>query len=115
MKIWPIALGMTLAFGSGTVHAAIHEHDKAEHQMSVQSAADKATHSAVGVLKAVNLKAGKVQIEHEAISDLSWPSMVMWFPLREPLPTNLKVGDAVRFELIQGKKDQWGIVKVERR
>jgi Cu/Ag efflux protein CusF len=41
--------------------------------------------------------------------------MTMWFALRDPLPKDIKAGDAVRFELMQGEKKQWVIVKIERK
>ncbi|MFZ2162777.1 MAG: copper-binding protein [Sideroxyarcus sp.] len=67
------------------------------------------------MLKSVNAKDGKVLIAHEPIADLDWPSMTMWFALREPLPKDLKTGDAVRFEIMQGEKKQWVIVKIGRK
>lgn len=115
MKTLTLVLGMTLAIGSGMTRAATHEHDMSRHQMSMQMASSEAGHGGVGTLKAVNAKAGKVQIAHEAIADLSWPAMTMWFAVRDPLPQDLKVGDTVRFELMQDKKDQWVIVKIGRK
>jgi Cu/Ag efflux protein CusF len=66
------------------------------------------------MLKAINLKDGKVQISHEAIASLNWPPMTMWFTLYTPLPKDMKAGDQVRFELEQNQ-NKWGISKLERR
>lgn len=115
MKTLTLILGMTLAIVSGMAQAATHEHDMSQHQMATQMASSESGHEGVGVLKAVNTKAGKVQISHEAIADLSWPAMTMWFALRDPLPQDIKVGDAVRFELMQGEKNQWVIVRIGRK
>ena len=115
MKTLTLVLGMTLASGSGMAQAATHEHDTSQHQMAMQMASSAAGHEGTGVLKAVNTKAGKVQISHEAIADLSWPAMTMWFAVRDPLPQDLKVGDTVHFELMQGEKNQWVIVKIGRK
>ncbi len=115
MKTLTLALGMTLAIGSGMAHAATYEHDMSTHQMTMQMASNEVGHKGVGVLKAVNDKAGKVQISHEAIADLGWPAMTMWFALREPLPRDINVGDAVRFELTQGENNKWVIVKIGRK
>lgn len=115
MKTLTLALGMALAIGSGVARAATHEHDMSQHQMAIQMASNEAGHKGVGVLKAVNAKAGKVQISHEAIADLNWPAMTMWFALREPLPQDINVGDAVRFELAQGENNMWMIVKIGRK
>jgi Cu/Ag efflux protein CusF len=97
---------------AGSVHAASHEHGD-HHGEAAQQAA--ATHSGTGVLKAVNAKAGKVQIAHEPIPSLEWPDMTMWFVLKTALPQSLKVGDNVRFEMTQNAKKQWEIVRIERK
>jgi Cu/Ag efflux protein CusF len=109
MKTLTLVLTLTIAAASGMAQAATQEHDVSQHQMSMQPASK---HEGVGVLKAVNEKTGKVQIAHEAIADLGWPPMTMWFAVRDPLPKNLKAGDAVRFELMQGERKQWVIVKI---
>jgi Cu/Ag efflux protein CusF len=41
--------------------------------------------------------------------------MTMWFALRDPMPKDLKSGDAVRFELMQDDKKQWVIVTIKRK
>lgn len=113
MKTLTLAFGMAIAATGGMAHAATHEHDMSQHRTAMQLAASPARHEGFGVLKAVNAKDGGVQLAHEAIADLGWPAMTMWFALRDPLPQNLKVGDAVRFELMQGDRNQWVIVKIE--
>ena len=71
-------------------------------------------HEGFGVLKAVNMDAGKVQIAHAAISSLNWPAMTMWFSLQGPLPKEIKVGDSVSFELKQTPSKEWAITRIER-
>jgi len=112
MKIPALALGMAIALASGMAHAATPEQDASQHQMAMQPDAGRTTHQSQGMLKAINAKAGKVQIAHEAIPGLGWPPMTMWFALHDPLPRDIKVGDAVRFELAQEKSGQWVIVKI---
>jgi Cu/Ag efflux protein CusF len=112
MKTLTLAFIFALLATGTAARAASHEHEH-HHDMATQQAAT--THAGVGVLKAVNAKDGKVQIAHEPIADLDWPSMTMWFTLREPLPKGLKAGDAVRFEIMQGEKKQWVIVKIDHR
>jgi Cu(I)/Ag(I) efflux system protein CusF len=106
---------MTLAIGSGMAQATTPEHDMSQHQIPMQMASSAAGHEGVGIIKDVNPTSGKVLISHEAIADLSWPPMTMWFALRDPLPKDLKAGDAVRFELMQGENKQWMIVKIGRK
>lgn len=112
MKIFVLALGLTLAATTMTTQAASHEHDMSEHQTTAQTAA---RYTGVGVLKAVNAKDGKVQIAHEPIAALGWPAMTMWFALRDSLPMEIKADAAVRFEMIQDEKKQWVIVRIGRK
>lgn len=112
MKTLAIALGLVIAANTEMVLAASQEHDMSQHQMAMHHSADSAKHEGVGVLKAVSAQADKLQIAHEPIVDLGWPAMTMWLPVRNPLPQNIKVGDAVRFELMQGENNQWEIVRI---
>lgn len=112
MNTLAIALGLAIAASGGMANAASQEHDMSQHQMATQMASSEAAHEGVGVLKAVNADAGKVQIAHDAIADLGWPPMTMWLAMRDPLPHDIRVGDAVRFELLQTEKKQWVIVKI---
>jgi Cu(I)/Ag(I) efflux system protein CusF len=108
---------LTLAFffallaTSVLARAASNEHEQ-HHDAPSPQTQQTATHIAAGVLKAINVKDGKVQIAHEPIAALGWPSMTMWFVLRDPLPQGLKAGDAVRFELMLDDKKQWLIVNI---
>ena len=115
MKTLTLALTLTIAVTGGTAQAATMEHDVSQHQMEMQTAASQSKHIGIGVLKALNTVSGKVQIAHEAIADLGWPPMTMWFAMHDPIPQDLKVGDAVRFELTQIETKQWVIVKINRR
>ena len=115
MRTLSLALGMAIAASSGMTLAATHEHDLSQHPISIQPAANPAKHEGSGVLKSVNAKEGKVQIAHEAIADLGWPPMIMWFALHDPLPQDIRIGDAVRFDLIQTEKKQWVIVRIVRK
>jgi Cu/Ag efflux protein CusF len=115
MKTLAIALGMAIAASNGMAHAEDQDHNMSQHQMSMQRAAEPGRHEGIGVLKAVNKEAGKVQIAHEAIADLSWPAMNMWFILNCPLPGDIRVGDPVRFELMQDEKKHWMVVTISRK
>lgn len=108
-------LGALLLLGGSTALAepVQHEHAMAQPAPASQPAENQITHTGVGILKAINLKDGKVQIAHEAIATLQWPPMTMWFALRAPLPAQVKVGDHVRFELKQIDGKTWDITKIE--
>jgi Cu/Ag efflux protein CusF len=111
MKTLTLAFILALLATGTAARASSHEHEH-QHDTATQQAA--ATYAGIGVLKAVNAKDGKVQIAHEPIAELDWPSMTMWFMLQTPLPQNLKVGDKVRFEIVQKNGKQWVIVNIGR-
>lgn len=55
---------------------------------------------AVGVVRAIDAKAAKVTLAHEAIPALKWPPMTMAFKVADPtLLKGLSVGTKVRFKL----------------
>ncbi|BCK87840.1 hypothetical protein MIZ01_1637 [Sideroxyarcus emersonii] len=111
MKAIP-ALAIALLAAAGSVQAANEQSDMPQHPLAMQATAG---HEGIGVLKAVNEQAGKVQISHEPLADLQWPAMTMWFALRAPLPQDIRVGDAIRFELRPGENKQWVIVRIVRK
>jgi Cu/Ag efflux protein CusF len=48
--------------------------------------------------------------EHELVS---WPSMTMWFAVKD-MPHDIKAGDKVHFEMMQGDKKQWMIERISK-
>lgn len=102
------AVLVLLAF-SVTAHAEMHEH---HHDMAQQASS---THQGVGIIKAVNEQAHKVQIAHDAIPSLNWPPMTMWFGMQGALPQDLKAGDSVKFDLQQLDGKNWSITRIERK
>jgi Cu/Ag efflux protein CusF len=107
-----IAFCMTLLASIGLARAASHEpHEIPSHQPSQATT----LHTGTGVLRGINAAAGKVQIAHEPIAALGWPAMTMWFMLKTPLPQDIQIGDNVHFEMMQGDKNQWQIVKISRK
>jgi Cu/Ag efflux protein CusF len=79
--------------------------------------ADKAvagkTHHATGVINSVDLKKSKVNITHEAIASLDWPSMTMNFKVRDKHALNsLKAGEKVEFELSGQSHGEYVITRI---
>lgn len=109
MKTSKLLLILAIALGSGTAYAASAPVKGATHQ---HEAGAQMVHEGFGVIKDVNMAEGKVKIAHEAIPELEWPAMTMWFPLRGALPPGIKAGINVRFEL-QQDKDKWVITHIE--
>lgn len=107
-----LMIGMTTTVpmvGSAYAASPSHNHEEAQH------AQVQAKHEGYGVLKAVNMEAGKVQLTHEAIPSLGWPKMTMWLAFRESLPKDVMVGDSVRFDLEQIQSKEWVITRIERK
>lgn len=113
MKKFTLIFAMALVAASGMANAEMH--DMSQHQMATQPLVSSAMHQAQGVIKAVNVQAQKIQIAHEAIPTLKWPAMTMWFVLRDSLPENIRVGDAVRFDLEQNTAKKWIVTHIEKK
>ncbi|MDX1656712.1 MAG: copper-binding protein [Candidatus Competibacteraceae bacterium] len=61
--------------------------------------------AAEGTIRDIDLRAGKLVIEHGPIAELKWPTMVMDFRLQDPaMAETVQVGDAVRFYLVPGER-----------
>jgi RND family efflux transporter MFP subunit len=74
-----------------------------------------AGHQARGVLNTIN-KDGTVSITHEAIKDIGWPGMTMDFDLaNSALVKGIKPGEAINFEIVERKPDEWIITKLQLR
>ena len=115
MKTSSLAFILAISAALGMTQASAQDHNMSQHQMTMHAAAEPARHEGIGVLKAVNEQAGKVQIAHEAIAGLGWPAMNMWFALNCRLSKDLRVGDTVRFELTQDESKHWTVVAIERK
>lgn len=109
MKTSKLLLILAIALGSGAAYAVPAPAGENGHQ---HEAHGSVKHQGFGVLKSVNAAEGKVKIAHEAIPALEWPAMTMWFPLQGTLPSTIKVGDNVRFEL-QQENGKWVITRIE--
>lgn len=68
--------------------------------MPGMSAPSTAKHGkGVGVIKAIDAKAGTLTIQHGPIPAVSWPAMTMTFKATPPtLLTGLKVGEKIGFD-----------------
>lgn len=103
MKVLGIAGGLAALALLAQPAAAQDDHaghaDQAGHAGHAAPVAAAAI-EAVGVLRAVDAKAGKVTLAHEAIPARKWPPMTMAFKVSDPaLLKDLAVGTKVRFRL----------------
>lgn len=71
-----------------------------------QAAATQSTHTAVGVVRKVDLKAGTVTLAHEPVKSLNWSAMTMGFKVTDrSLLDKLAEGKKVEVEFKQAGKD----------
>jgi Cu(I)/Ag(I) efflux system protein CusF len=82
-----------------TAGAALAD-DMSNMQGMSMSAAPAAKHGkGVGVIKAIDAKAGTLTIQHGPIPAVSWPAMTMTFKAKPAkLLTGLKVGETIGFD-----------------
>jgi Cu/Ag efflux protein CusF len=114
-----VTFAIALLSSIGLAQAASHEHmmdHGTQHNMASGNMADHnmqaSMHQGMGVVKAV--RNGKVQIAHEPIPSLEWPAMTMWFQMDSHTGHDIKAGDRVHFEMMQGEKKKWVIEKIEK-
>lgn len=60
------------------------------------------SYAAKGEVIAVDKAAGKVKLKHEAIAELEWPAMTMFFTVADKTQLDaVKAGDQVEFEFVK--------------
>lgn len=99
MKILGIAGGFA-ALALVAQPASAQTDDHAGHGTHAEGHAAASTIEALGVVRAVDARAGKITLAHEAIPARKWPPMTMAFKVADPaLLKDLAVGAKVRFKL----------------
>ncbi len=95
---------MWQSHGWNAISPSMKMDDKGKMEMSSKS--DKATHNAVGVVKAVDQAKGSVTFAHEPVKSLNWPSMTMACQVKDKsLLDKLPQGKKVSFEFVQQGKE----------
>ena len=95
MKLILMTVAAIAAFSISTlpVQANDSHHPKAEAQKS---------YAVKGEVVVVDKAAGKVKLKHEAVPELEWPAMTMFFPVADKAQLDaLNVGDQVNFEFVK--------------
>lgn len=74
--------------------------------MGKPAAPSAKTHHAVGVVKALDAKAGTVTFAHEPVKSMNWPAMTMTFGVKDKmLLDKLAEGKKVEFDFVQEGKN----------
>jgi Cu(I)/Ag(I) efflux system protein CusF len=67
-----------------------------------QTTDNQKSYTSKGEVVAVSTASRKIKLKHEAIPELKWPAMTMFFKVADKaLPDTVKVGDQVEFELVK--------------
>lgn len=70
-------------------------------------------HEVIGVLDAIDEKAGEVSVAHGPVASLRWPAMTMDFALANPaLVAGLKPGTRVAMEIVERKPGEWVVTRM---
>lgn len=97
----PLLIALALAVGNAVAGEKMN--DMKNMDMGKKSdAAMQATHNAVGVVKKIDLTAGTVNLDHEAVPSLKWPAMNMSFKvLSQELLKDVAVGQKVKITFVK--------------
>lgn len=99
------SLFVALTLGTGAIFAGEKTGDMKGMDMGRPSAVTVKTHKAVGIVKALDEKAGTVTFAHEPVKSLNWPAMSMTFSIRDNMFFDrLAEGRKVEFEFAQEGK-----------
>jgi Cu(I)/Ag(I) efflux system periplasmic protein CusF len=103
-----IAAAVALALGPGLACAAdtkpMDMKDMSPSGMAKDAKTE--THVAKGTVKAVDVKAGTVTLDHQPVKSLKWPAMTMKFKVRDKaVMDKLAQGKPVEVEFEQRGKD----------
>ena len=111
-----IALSLVLAL-STAIPATSHAQSSGVKGMDTAKkpiAGTQAAHTATGVVKKVDAKAGAVTLAHDPIKSLNWPAMTMDFRVRDKASlATLKPGQKIEFELVEEKKGSYVISRIK--
>jgi Cu(I)/Ag(I) efflux system protein CusF len=96
----------TLVIAAALVLNAVTAAHSTTHNTIVSNGTQQSTHKAVGVVKKIDPREGKVMVTHEAIKSLEWPAMTMSFTVQDKTVLDkLTPGRKIEFEFQQRGKD----------
>lgn len=102
-----LAGGTTIAFGQGTASKSMDANKMDMKSMEMSKSTKAGTsHTATGVVEAVDTAKASVTLAHEPVKSLNWPAMSMGFKVNDPkLLQSVKKGDKVQFTFVQSGRD----------
>ncbi|MCM8614081.1 efflux RND transporter periplasmic adaptor subunit [Accumulibacter sp.] len=77
------------------------------------TAPPRATHSATGAVRSIDLSAGTVSLRHDPVPSLSWPAMTMDFAMQDKGALKaLKPGQEVEFDFREEGQGNWTVTRI---
>lgn len=76
-------------------HGSMEEHDIS----AISGSGTAKTADAVGVVTAIDAEAGTITVDHEPVTELGWPQMVMAFNASEEVRDDVAIGEKIDFTI----------------
>jgi len=108
-----LASVVLVAAGPVAAKDAKMDHSKMNHgAMKAPDNSGEAT--AVGVINSVDASGGKVNVTHEPVKELGWPTMTMDLAVTKRVDlSTVKSGSKVKFKLKLGRDKQYRITEIQ--
>ena len=89
------------------------DHSKMNHG-AMKAPAESGEATAVGVINSVDSEGGKVNVTHEPVKELGWPTMTMDLAVSKRVDlSTVKPGTNVKFKLKLGRDKQYRITEIQ--
>lgn len=111
MRTFVSAAVLGLFIVTGPVASQEMKMDKSDHsQMEVKPGTEA---SGVGIVNSVDADKGMINLTHEPMPDLGWPTMTMDLPVTKQVELGgIKAGDKVDFTLKLGRDKQYRVIEL---
>lgn len=102
------------AMGGDAMDADAMDHGEMDQSAMAQGAMAAAEATAPGVLNAIDVENGVVNLTHPPMPEVGWPEMAMDLPVTRAVDlSQFAVGDRVIFTVRRGRDDQFRIVAMD--
>ncbi|KUO65170.1 MAG: hypothetical protein APF80_14215 [Alphaproteobacteria bacterium BRH_c36] len=109
-------LSMTLVLAASFAGAAVAQEKAMDHaeMKSVETVPGETEADGVGVINSVDADKGTVNITHEPMPKLGWPTMTMDLPVTKKVDLgDIKAGEKVDFRIKLGRDKQYRVIEMK--
>lgn len=110
------AMAEEKAMDHGTMDHSQMDHSKMEHgeMKAVEAVPGETEAGGVGVINSVDAEKGVVNLTHEPMPELGWPSMTMDLPVTKKVDLGaVKAGEKVDFRIKLGRDKQYRVIEMK--